>query len=68
MNIVAASDAEGRGLVPAELGTFRIAIMSTPRTGNTWLRRLLDAIYSLPQVVADRPSSGCLSKPIHPLF
>ena len=55
MNIVPASDAEGRGSVPVEIGTFRIAILSTPRTGNTWLRRLLDAIYSLPQVVADTP-------------
>jgi hypothetical protein len=55
MNIVPASDAEGRGSVPAEIGIFRIAILSTPRTGNTWLRRLLDTIYSLPQVVADTP-------------
>jgi hypothetical protein len=55
MNIVPASDAEGRGSVTAEIGAFRIAILSTPRTGNTWLRRLLDAIYSLPQVVADTP-------------
>jgi hypothetical protein len=31
--------------------TFRIAIVSTPRTGNTWLRRMLDAVYSLEQVV-----------------
>jgi len=31
--------------------TFRIAIVSTPRTGNTWLRRMLDAVYSLQHVV-----------------
>jgi len=35
---------------------FRIAILSTPRTGNTWLRRLLDGVYSLPQIVADSPA------------
>ncbi len=34
---------------------FRIAIVSTPRTGNTWLRRMLDSVYSLPQVVANFP-------------
>ena len=55
MDIIPAGDAVGPGSIPAELGTFRIAILSTPRTGNTWLRRLLDAIYSLPQVVADTP-------------
>jgi hypothetical protein len=35
---------------------FRIAILSTPRTGNTWLRRLLDGVYSMPQIVQDNPS------------
>jgi len=55
MDIIPASDAMGGGALPAEVGTFRIAIVSTPRTGNTWLRRLLDAIYSLPQIVADTP-------------
>jgi hypothetical protein len=30
---------------------FRIAVLSTPRTGNTWLRRMLDAVYSMRQIV-----------------
>ncbi len=30
---------------------LRIAVVSTPRTGNTWLRRMLDAVYSLEHVV-----------------
>jgi len=34
---------------------FRIAILSTPRAGSTWLRRLLNSIYSMPQVVLDNP-------------
>jgi hypothetical protein len=33
----------------------RIAIVSTPRTGNTWLRRMLDSVYSLPSIVEDDP-------------
>lgn len=55
MNIIPANVAANRGSVPGEIGTFRIAIISTPRTGNTWLRRLLDSIYSLPQIVVDTP-------------
>jgi hypothetical protein len=55
MNIIPANDTASSGSVPADVGPFRIAIMSTPRTGNTWLRRLFDAIYSLPQIVADTP-------------
>ena len=35
---------------------FRIAILSTPRTGNTWLRRLLDGVYSMVHVVPDSPA------------
>jgi hypothetical protein len=34
---------------------FRIAILSTPRAGSTWLRRLLNSVYSMPQVVLDNP-------------
>lgn len=34
---------------------LRIAIVSTPRTGNTWLRRMLDSVYSLPQIIEDDP-------------
>jgi hypothetical protein len=34
---------------------LRIAILSTPRTGNTWLRRLLGSVYSLPQIIEDDP-------------
>ncbi|MCA9120498.1 MAG: sulfotransferase domain-containing protein [Planctomycetaceae bacterium] len=55
MDIIPASDLLEREVAPAETEACRIAILSTPRTGNTWLRRLLDSIYSLPQVVADTP-------------
>jgi hypothetical protein len=34
---------------------LRIAILSTPRTGNTWLRRMLGSVYSLPQIIEDDP-------------
>jgi hypothetical protein len=34
---------------------LRIAIVSTPRTGNTWLRRMLGSVYSLPQIIEDDP-------------
>ena len=40
---------------------LRIAILGTPPTGNTWLRRMLGSVYSLPQIVEDDPrgiSSG----------
>jgi hypothetical protein len=34
---------------------LRIAILATPRSGNTWLRSLLTSIYGLETVVCDRP-------------
>ena len=55
MNIIPASHAASAGSLPSDVGTFRIAIVSSPRTGNTWLRRLFDSIYSLPQIVVDTP-------------
>jgi hypothetical protein len=36
--------------------TLRIAVCSTPRSGNTWLRRLLEAVYSASHVVVDTPA------------
>jgi hypothetical protein len=49
---------------------FRIAILSTPRTGNTWLRRMLDGVYSLAHIAEDDPRAidwerlprGCILK------
>jgi len=35
--------------------TLRVAVVSTPRTGNTWLRLMLDAVYSLAHVVVEEP-------------
>jgi SAM-dependent methyltransferase len=35
----------------------RIAILSTPRSGNMWLRRLLGAIYHLEDLSADTPGA-----------
>jgi SAM-dependent methyltransferase len=35
----------------------RIAILSTPRSGNMWLRRLLGAIYDLEDMSADTPGA-----------
>jgi hypothetical protein len=37
-------------------GTLRLAVVSTPRTGNTWLRRMLDTVYSLAHVVVEGPA------------
>jgi hypothetical protein len=34
---------------------LRIAIVPTPRTGNTWLRHLLAAVYSLPSMAVNSP-------------
>jgi SAM-dependent methyltransferase len=34
----------------------RIAILSTPRSGNMWLRRLLGSIYELEDMSADTPA------------
>lgn len=36
--------------------TLRLAVVSTPRTGNTWLRRMLDTVYSLAHVVVEGPA------------
>lgn len=35
---------------------LRLAVVSTPRTGNTWLRQMLDAVYSLAHVVVEEPA------------
>ncbi|HEX4679278.1 MAG TPA: class I SAM-dependent methyltransferase [Gaiellaceae bacterium] len=35
----------------------RIAILSTPRSGNMWLRRLVGAIYDLEDLSADTPAA-----------
>ncbi len=34
---------------------LRVAIVATPRSGNTWLRSLLGSLYGLKDVVSDRP-------------
>jgi hypothetical protein len=34
----------------------RVAVVSTPRSGNTWLRRLLGTAYDVPQFAAHTPS------------
>src|SRR5262245_52759985 len=34
---------------------LRVAIVATPRSGNTWLRSLLGSLYGLADVVCDRP-------------
>ncbi len=34
---------------------LRIAIVATPRSGNTWLRHLLSSLYELENIVIDRP-------------
>jgi hypothetical protein len=35
--------------------TIRIALLSTPRSGNTWLRHLLAASFDLDQITVHRP-------------
>jgi hypothetical protein len=34
---------------------LRVAVVATPRSGNTWLRSLLGSLYGLTNVVCDRP-------------
>ncbi|MGQ0633983.1 MAG: sulfotransferase domain-containing protein [Planctomycetaceae bacterium] len=34
---------------------MRVAILATPRSGNTWLRSLLGSLYDLTHIVCDRP-------------
>jgi hypothetical protein len=36
-------------------GLLRVAVLATPRSGNTWLRHLLSSLYELQNVVCDRP-------------
>ena len=38
------------------MNNFRIAVVSTPRTGNTWLRHLLTTLYDLSGIVANGPA------------
>ncbi|MBD1883938.1 tetratricopeptide repeat protein [Microcoleus vaginatus] len=40
----------------ASLDNLRLAIVSTPRSGNTWLRKLLASMYDLPQIAVHTPS------------
>jgi hypothetical protein len=46
---------------PPEISPRRLAVLSAPRSGNTWLRRLLSSRYELEEVavfeVGDLPSS-----------
>ena len=39
---------------PRSLGP-RLALISTPRTGNTWLRHMLSAIYDATELAVHRP-------------
>jgi tetratricopeptide (TPR) repeat protein len=39
----------------ASLDNLRLAIVSTPRSGNTWLRKLLASMYDLPQIAVHTP-------------
>lgn len=39
----------------ASLDNLRLAIVSTPRSGNTWLRRLLASMYDLPEIAVHTP-------------
>lgn len=34
---------------------LRLAVVATPRSGNTWLRHLLTSLYDLDTIVIDRP-------------
>jgi len=34
---------------------LRVAIVATPRSGNTWLKGLLGSLYGLPDIICDRP-------------
>ena len=38
-------------------GVVRVAVLSTPRSGNMWLRRLLAASHGLEEVSADTPAA-----------
>lgn len=35
---------------------LRVAILSTPRSGNTWLRHLLGAVYAVPSIAVNIPT------------
>jgi tetratricopeptide (TPR) repeat protein len=39
----------------ASLDNLRLAIVSTPRSGNTWLRKLLASMYDLPEIAVHTP-------------
>ncbi len=41
--------------IRTEKGGLRLAIVSTPRSGNTWLRYLLSEIYAVPGLTAHAP-------------
>jgi hypothetical protein len=51
------SRGEGRGLSSecARLPRLRVAIVATPRSGNTWLKGLLTSLYGLPDIICDVP-------------
>lgn len=46
----------GFGTEHRKLGNMRIALISSPRSGNTWLRYLLASIYGLQQHAVHDPS------------
>jgi hypothetical protein len=41
---------DGGDMDPATNGPLRIAIVSTPRSGNTWIRLMLSRIYGIPEL------------------
>src|SRR5262245_6163196 len=40
---------------PADQPVVRLLILSTPKTGSTWLRHLLSCMYGVPQLDLDYP-------------
>jgi hypothetical protein len=48
-------DAEGAGLGRRDDGWMRVAIVGTPRSGNTWLRGLLAGLYDLRELAVATP-------------
>lgn len=57
VNSAGASTSEHNGeSIENRVKPVRLAIVGTPRTGNTWLRHLLAGVYGMPEYSKHRPS------------
>lgn len=54
--LLAASVAGPPAPAPVGIGACRVAVVATPRSGNTWLRRLVAAVGGLAEVAGHTPA------------